>query len=70
MNEESYAIVRKGERWTIDHSGAYEGEYETKEAAFEAIYAAASNAIKDGCGVKIAIPQRASGEAAVGGPAA
>ena len=69
MAEETYAIIRKGKSWTIDHDGIHEGDYETKEAAFEAVYAAASNAIKDGCGVKISIPQRVSGEAAIGGPA-
>jgi hypothetical protein len=70
MAEETYAIIRKGKSWTIDHDGTHEGDYETKEAAFEAIYAAASNAIKDGVGVKISIPQRVVGEAAMGGPAA
>ena len=69
MAEATYAIIRNGKTWTIDHDGTREGDYETKEAAFEAIYAAASNAIKDGYGVKIFIPQRAPGEAAVGGPA-
>ena len=70
MDEENYAIIRSGDKWTIDHDGTREGEYQTKEAAFEAVFAAASNAIKDGCGVRISVPQRASGEAAVGGPAA
>jgi hypothetical protein len=69
MPEATYEIIRNGKTWTIDHDGTHEGDYATKEAAFEAVYAAASNAIKDGYGVKISIPQRAPGEAAVGGPA-
>lgn len=69
MAEETYAIIRKGNNWTIDHDGSHEGDYETKEGAFEAVYAAASNAIKSGYGVKILIPQPVGDEAAVGGPA-
>ena len=69
MAQATYSVIRKGTNWTIDHDGVFEGDYETKEAAFEAIYAAASNSIKDGFGVKISIPERAADEAAVGGPA-
>ena len=68
MGEASYSIIRKENAWTIDHDGAQEGDYATKEAAFEAIYAAATNAIKSGHGVRITIPHRAPGESAVGGP--
>jgi hypothetical protein len=63
---ERYDVVRTGNGWTINHDGAMEGDYETKEAAFEAIYLAASNALKDGVGVAITIPERAAGESAVG----
>jgi hypothetical protein len=67
MSEAIFSIVRKGETWTIDHDGIHQGDYATKEAAFEAIYAAASNAIKEGFAVRITVPQRAPGETAMGG---
>ncbi len=34
MSEASYRIVRKGMKQAVDHDGALEGEYATKEAAF------------------------------------
>jgi hypothetical protein len=67
MGEASYHAVRKGKTWGIDRDGNVEGDYATKEAAFEAAFAAASNAIKDGMGVTISVPKRAPGESAVGG---
>lgn len=67
MAIESYAIVRSGTAWRVDHGGTLEGDYATKEAAFEAAAAAASNAIKGGHGVSIAVPERAPGESAIGG---
>jgi hypothetical protein len=71
MNKETYRVIRRGETstgttWTIDHDGELEGDYATKEAAFEAIAIAASNAIKDGVGVAIEVPPREAGEAALG----
>jgi len=63
---ESYNVARKGGGWAIDHNGSIEGDYATKEAAFEAIVMAASNAIKNGAGISITIPQRAPGEDALG----
>ncbi len=63
---ETYEIVRKGGSWTIDHDGQLEGEYATKEAAFESAVAAASNAIKNGVGVTISVVPRAAGESAIG----
>jgi hypothetical protein len=67
MNTERYDVVRTGSGWTVNHDGQLEGEYETKEAAFEAIKFAAAGAIKDGAGVAITIPPRNPGEAAMGG---
>jgi hypothetical protein len=67
MATERYAIIRKGNSWQVDHGGLLEGDYATKEAAFEAAAAAASNAIKVGLGIAISVPERASGETAVGG---
>jgi hypothetical protein len=67
MSNETYQVIRQGKSWAINHDGQLEGDYATKEAAFEAIFAAASNAIKDGNGVSIRVPQRETGETAVGG---
>lgn len=69
MSNETYQVVRQGKSWAVDHDGRLEGDYATKEAAFEAIVAAASNAIKDGNGIAIKVPQREAGETAVGGRA-
>jgi hypothetical protein len=52
----SYKVVRQGNSWAVDHDGKAEGEYATKEAAFEAIAGAASNSIKDGHEIRIHIP--------------
>jgi hypothetical protein len=67
MAIEHYDVVRSGTGWSINHDGQLEGDYETKEAAFEAIKFAAANAIKDGVGVAITIPPRAPAETALGG---
>jgi hypothetical protein len=65
---ETYKIVRQGKNWAVDHDGDLEGDYATKEGAFEAAAMAASNAIKDGVGIVITVPARESGETAIGGP--
>ena len=63
---ETYDIILREDGWTISHNGAMEGSYATKEAAFEAVYAAASNAIKKGAGVRISIDAPSPGESALG----
>ena len=67
MNTANYKIVRSGKTWAVDHDGALEGDYATKEAAFESAVAAASNAIKTGMGIAITVEPRTAGETAVGG---
>jgi len=67
MPQAAYSIVRKGESWTIDHDGETRGEYATKEAALEAAAGAASNAIKQGHGIVITVPERELGESVLGG---
>jgi hypothetical protein len=67
MSETNYRVIRNGKAWAIDQNGQTGGEYATKEAAFEAAVLAASNAIKEGMGVRIAVPERAPGETAIGG---
>jgi hypothetical protein len=63
---ETYKIVRGGDGWSISHDNKLEGSYATKEAAFEAAAAAASNAIKDGAGITITVEPRGRGESALG----
>jgi hypothetical protein len=65
--EASYAIVRKADGWAVEHDGERQGDYATKEAAFEAAAGAASNAIKMGLGVTITVPRQVAGETAIGG---
>jgi hypothetical protein len=67
MRRVSYVITRNGGAWAIERDGHGEGEYATKEAAFEAAVGAASNAIKSGMGVTIAVPPPVREESAVGG---
>jgi hypothetical protein len=67
MTTETYKIVRNGNGWAVNHDGALEGDYATKEAAFESAATAASNAIKDGGGVVITADPRGPGETAIGG---
>jgi hypothetical protein len=54
-DNETYNIVRNGKSWTVNHDGVLEGDYATKEAAFESAAAAASKAIKDGVGIAITV---------------
>lgn len=61
----NYNIVRNGNGWAVNHDGTLEGEYETKEAAFESAAIAASNAIKLGYGVAVTVEPRTADEAAV-----
>jgi len=62
-----YSVIRKdSSSWTVDHDGDVGGEYASKEAAFEAIVAAASNSIRDGAGVTITVPAPAPGESVLG----
>jgi hypothetical protein len=61
MGVASYEVVPKkdassNEAWAIKQEGKVEGSYATKEAAFEAIAGAASNAIKKGDEITIRIP--------------
>jgi hypothetical protein len=67
MATETYKIVRNGDSWAVDHDGTLEGEYSTKQAAFDSAVGAAANAIKDGLGISITVDAPASGESALGG---
>jgi hypothetical protein len=68
MGLASYAIISSGEGWGILHDGNVEGDYATKESAFESACAAASLAIREGHEVHISIPSRDAGNGtALGG---
>jgi len=60
MGVASYEVVPKdsanNEGWAIKEAGRVDGFYATKEAAFEAIALAASNAIKEGHEISIRVP--------------
>ncbi|BAT59531.1 hypothetical protein GJW-30_1_02064 [Variibacter gotjawalensis] len=60
-----YKIAGDGERWHVEVDSVAEGDWETKEAAYEAAVAAGSNAIKKGLGVRIEVPEP-HGEASLG----
>lgn len=61
MGLASYAIIESGERWGVLHDGDVEGDFDTKEAAFEAAVAAASLAIREGHEVHVSVPSREAG---------
>ena len=57
MGRAYYSIVKLNGtgHWAIRHDGRLCGDYATKEAAFEAAVAPASNAIKEGHAVTISV---------------
>lgn len=61
MGLASYAIIESGKRWGVLHDGNVEGDFDTKEAAFEAAVAAASLAIRQGHEVRVSVPSREAG---------
>ena len=68
MGFASYAIISTDKGWGILHDGDVEGDYATKEAAFESAVAAASLAIREGHEVHVSVPSReASNRATLGG---
>ena len=56
MGVAQYEIVPVGKQWGIRHDGKINGEYSTKESAFESAAAAASMAIHQGHEVHISVP--------------
>lgn len=59
MGVASYTIAPIADnKWAICHDGKVEGDYLTKEAAFEAAVAAASLAIREGHEIHISAPAR------------
>jgi len=66
MARTDYSIVRAKGGWGIRQSGGVTESYLTKEAAFEAAVAAASNAIKEGNAITISVDAAESDEPALG----
>lgn len=68
MGRASYAILERGDKWVVLHDGETNGDFETKEAAFESAVSAASLAIRQGHEVLVSAPGRDSGNGtALGG---
>jgi hypothetical protein len=55
MGVASYDIVGAGKSWCILHDGKREGDYATREAAFESAVAAASLALREGHEVSVSV---------------
>ncbi len=69
MASATYRVVEVRDGWGIDHNGHVNGSYATKEAAFEAAAAAASNAIKQGHAVMVSVAGAdGTHQSALGGP--
>jgi hypothetical protein len=68
MGLANYAIIERGNTWGVLHDGDVEGDFATKESAFEAAVAAASLAIREGHEVHVSVPGRSEGnKTALGG---
>lgn len=61
MGRAEYIVIANDAGWAIAHDGKVEGDYATKEAAFEAAVATASLAIREGYEVHLAVPGRDAG---------
>jgi hypothetical protein len=62
MGLANYAVMEHGGRWVILHDGEAEGDFETKEAAFESAVSAASLAVRQGHEVHVSVPGREVGD--------
>jgi hypothetical protein len=56
MGVAQYELVPVGKSWGIRHDGMINGQYATKEAAFESAAVAASMAIHEGHEIHITVP--------------
>ncbi len=67
MGLANYSIIDHGHKWVVLHDGEVEGDYETKEAAFESAVAAASLAVREGHEVHVSVPGRDAGNGKASG---
>jgi hypothetical protein len=58
MGLAQYAILPVRDAWGVLHDGDVNGQYATKEAAFEAAVSAASLAMRQGHEVHVSVPAR------------
>ncbi len=56
MGFANYKVFGRPGEWHVEHDGKVENTYETKESAFEAAAAAASNALRQGHEIMITAP--------------
>lgn len=66
MGLAAYHISREQSGWCVRHGDDVSQPYSTREAAFEVVVLAASNALKSGDGVKIEVDGPQPNEAALG----
>jgi len=67
MGFASYKVFGRPGQWHVEHDGSVNNTYETKESAFEAAAAAASNALRQGHEIMITAPGSAgAGETTTG----
>jgi hypothetical protein len=58
MGLAQYAIIAVGDRWGVLHDGNVEGDFATKESAFESAVGVASLAIRQGHEIHVSVPGR------------
>ena len=61
MGLAQYAVIAVGNHWSVLHDGNVEGDFVTKESAFESAIAAASLAIREGHEIHVSVPGREAG---------
>ena len=66
MGLASYRIVHRDDGWSVKHGQDVTAPFATREAAFEATWGPASNAIKAGDAVKIEVDAPGRDEPALG----
>ena len=68
MGLATYAVIDHTSKWVVLHDGEPEGDFATKESAFEAAVAAASLAVREGHEVHVSVPGREPGRGTLGVP--
>jgi phosphotransferase system HPr-like phosphotransfer protein len=61
MGLAQYAVIAVDDRWGVLHDGSVEGDFATKESAFESAIAAASLTIRQGHEIRVSVPGRDAG---------
>ena len=61
MGLAQYAVIAVGDHWGVLHDGNVEGDFATKESAFESAIAAASLAIRQGHEIHVSVPGHDAG---------